>query len=261
MRRTVAVLVVSGTLLAACTPSADDRVIVAAGTTVVDSGLIDAIVDEYIATGGDGSISVIGLSTQQVLAYGGAGNADVTITHDRAALDTFLEANTDSIAFPLFSSRFVLVGPPDTSFSDMSAPGVLRGVAAQGLPFVSRDDGSGTYARERALWASIGVDPRGADWYIRTGTGMGATLQVASARAAVTLAEIGVFLTARDQLDLKEIGEEGDTLENPYDVAVVAPDDAPLAVTFVTWLISDAGGAAIESANDSIFGSQVYRLP
>ncbi|NHZ71181.1 MAG: solute-binding protein [Proteobacteria bacterium] len=261
MRRIAAALLVAGTILAACTPGADDRVVVAAGTTVVDSGMIEAIVDEYLATGGDGSIGVIGLSTQQVLAYGDAGNADVTITHDREALDIFLEANTGAVAFPLFSSQFALVGPPDANFPDTSASGVLRDVAAQGLPFVSRDDGSGTYARERTLWAAVDIDPEGADWYIRTGTGMGATLQVASERSAVTLAEIGVFLTARDQLDLKQIGGVQDALENPYDVSVVAPDDAPLASAFVTWLISDAGRSAIESANDSIFGTQVYRIP
>ncbi len=261
MRRIAAVLLAVGTILAACTPSADDRVVVAAGTTVVDSGMIEAIVDEYLATGGDGSLSVIGLSTQQVFAYGDAGNADVTITHDREALDIFLEANAGAVAFPLFSSQFALVGPPDSNFLETSASGVLRDVAAQGLPFVSRDDGSGTYAREQALWAAVDIDPEGADWYIRTGTGMGATLQVASARSAVTLAEIGVFLTARDQLDLKQIGGVQDALENPYDVTVVAPNDAPLASAFVTWLISDAGRSAIESANDSIFGTQVYRIP
>ncbi|MFV1999484.1 MAG: substrate-binding domain-containing protein [Acidimicrobiia bacterium] len=257
----MALVVAVGVVISACSTAPDQRVVVAAGTTVVDSGFIGAVVDIYRAEGGEAQISIVGLSTQQALAYASAGSADVTITHDRDALDAFLSARPGVSASPVFSSRFVLVGPPSLSFQDVTPSGILRAVASDPIPFVSRDDGSGTHAKELELWSIAGIDPSNASWYIRTGTGMGATLQVASARSAVTLAEVGVFFAAADQIDLVVISAEDASLDNPYDVAVVAGEDQPLAGAFVTWLLSDRGGRAIEDANEAIFGTQVYQVP
>jgi len=259
MGRVVALVVAVVLVMSACSSTENQRVVVAAGTTVVDSGFIEAVIDAYVAEGGQGQISVVGLSTQQALAYASAGNADVTITHDRDALDVFLNATPEVSASPVFSSRFVLVGPVGISFEDKTPAGVLRTVASESIPFVSRDDGSGTHTKEIELWSTSGIDPTGAPWYIRTGTGMGATLQVAGARSAVTLAEIGVFLTAKDQIDLVVVSTDDASLENPYDVAVVGGEDQPLARAFVTWLLSERGRRAIEDANEAIFGTQVYR--
>jgi len=261
MRRLVALVAAVVVVVSACSSTEDQRVVVAAGTTVVDSGFIEAVIDTYIADGGQGQISVVGLSTQQALAYASAGNADVTITHDRDALNVFLDATPDASASPVFSSRFVLVGPPGSSFEDRTPAGVLRAVASESIPFVSRDDGSGTHTKEIELWSTSGIDPTDAPWYIRTGTGMGATLQVASARSAVTLAEIGVVLAAKDQIDLVVVSTDAAILRNPYDVAVVGGEDQPLAGAFVTWLLSERGRRAIEDANESIFGTQVYQVP
>jgi hypothetical protein len=50
-------------------------------------------------------------------------------------------------------------------------------------------------------------------------------------------------------------------LENPYRAMSVAATDSPGAVRFVEWLVSDDGRAAIERANDEIFGSDVFVQP
>ena len=55
MRRIVALLTGAALLAAACNSGAE-RVLVAAGTTIVDSGFIRALIDEYP---GDGSFSCI----------------------------------------------------------------------------------------------------------------------------------------------------------------------------------------------------------
>ena len=92
------------------------------------------------------------------------------------------------------------------------------------MPFVSRDDGSGTNAKEREIWALVPYDPSGDEWYVRTGSGMGATLLVANEKGAVTLSELGAWLTARDGLRLSELPiTDTALLDNPYEVTVLFP--------------------------------------
>jgi len=258
-----AMLVVAFALAAsACSSSSDDRVILAAGTTVVDSGLVEYLVDVYAESGGAGEIDVLALSSQQSLAYASAGNADITITHEEDLLASFLLENPAAVSSPVFESRFVYVAAPDLTFALPTVESILETVAAEGINFVSRDDGSGTYLREIAMWDAVGVDPTGEPWYIRTGTGMGETLLVADQREGVTLAEAGAYISASNSISLVPVDDGSDPrLVNPYDVTVIDPTANDAAVEFFAWLTSQAGGAAVMAANEDLFGVEVYVLP
>ena len=261
--RYLAGLLIALTLVgSACASSGDERVIVAAGTTVVDSGLVEYLVDAYIEDGGRGEIDVLALSSQQSLVYATAGNADITITHEEDLLASFLLETPDAVSSPVFESRFVYVASPDLAFPLPTVESILDTVASEGITFVSRDDGSGTYLKEITMWDAVGVDPTGEPWYIRTGTGMGETLLVADQRKGVTLAEAGAYLAASTDLSLVPVDDGSDPrLVNPYDITVVDPARNEAAVVFFAWLTSDEGRAAILAANGDLFGVQVYQLP
>jgi tungstate transport system substrate-binding protein len=262
MRCMAGLLIALALVGAACTSSSGERVVVAAGTTVVDSGLVEYLVDAYVDDGGIGDIDVIALSSQQSLAYASAGNADVTITHEEDLLIGFLSETPEAASSPVFSSRFVYVAAPDLTFVLPVVESILETVDAEGIPFVSRDDGSGTYGREVAMWEAVGIDPTDEPWYVRTGTGMGDTLLVTDQRKGVTLAEAGAFLAAADALALVLADDGSDArLVNPYDITVVDPSGNEAAVEFFAWLTSEPGRAAIKAANDDLFGAEVYRLP
>ncbi len=262
MRRLLAVAVIGMLAVSACASSGRERVVVAAGTTVVDSGLIERLVDVYESTGGSGAIDVIGLSSQQSLVYAAAGNADVTITHEPGLLASFRAENPQAVSAPVFTSRFVYVSAPGLAFPRPTVESILETVAADAITFVSRDDGSGTYAKEQAMWRSAGIDPSGAPWYIRTGTGMGDTLLVTAQRNGVTLAEEGAYLAASDDLSLVPADDGTDErLTNPYTVTLVDPAGNDAAVEFFAWLTSPPGRDAISTVNNELFGTQVYRLP
>lgn len=262
MRHLVGLLAAMLLVVAACSSSGDQRVIVAAGTTVVDSGLVEYLVDAYVAEGGQGEIDVIALSSQQSLAYASAGNADITITHEEDLLTSFLAETPDAVSSPVFESRFVYVASPDLTFSSPTVESILETVASEGINFVSRDDGSGTYLKEITMWDAVGVDPTGESWYIRTGTGMGETLLVADQRKGVTLAEVGAYLAASDDISLAPVDDGSDPdLVNPYDMTVIDPTGNEAAVDFFSWLMSQAGSAAILAANEELFGVEVYVLP
>lgn len=258
-----ALTLVVAALVAACGGGAG-RLVLAAGTTTVDSGLVPALVAEYLAGAPGPRISIVGLPTRQVLALGEAGEAGLLITHEPDLEEAFLAAHPDALAAPAFSSRFVLVGPPDQTIVVAGTPidEALRRIAVAGAAFVTRNDGSGTHAKERELWNLAGVEPDGEPWYMATGQGMGFTLQVADQRGAFTLAEEGAFVASADGLDLVVVpvtAPDG-LLENPYRIIAVDGDD-PAAVGFVTWLTSAVGRAALRDADLRLFGREVYRPP
>ena len=245
---------------AACSGTAQQRVIVAAGTTLVDSGLLDAVADIFEVFHPDIELSVVGEATAQVLELGRRGGADVLITHAPDLEADFvgegLAARYEAVLF----SSFVIVGPPGGPAGG-TAVEVLTAIAARGGPFVSRADGSGTDEMERRLWLAAGIDPTGQPWYLETGQGMGLTLQVTDQRDGYTLSELGAFLAASGVLSL-EVIEVTEPLPNPYHLIVVeASDERAAGEEFLDWLIGPLGREALVQINEDLFGRIVYAPP
>ena len=72
-------------------------------------------------------------------------------------------------------------------------------IANSQSPFITRGDASGTNSKELAIWKSANITPEGA-WYIESGQGMGATLKIASEKAAYTLSDRATYLANKDTL-------------------------------------------------------------
>jgi tungstate transport system substrate-binding protein len=246
-------------VLAGCSSSTQTRVVLGAGTTLVDSLFIAEIVDAYAEAEPTTELSVVGLSSSEAIAVAMAGNVDAIITHNHDALAAYLEEHPESERFDVFASTFFIVTPPTISLEVSSVAEALGIIAANEYLFVSRDDGSGTHAAEVAAWDAAGIDPSDESWYIRTGTGMGATLQVADQRNASTLAEHGAFLAAQSALSLVPV--DNTDIPNPYDLTVVDPTSNSAAAAFAVWITSPDGVTAIEEANILLFGEQVFAAP
>lgn len=237
------------------------RLVVAAGTTLVDSGLVDGIADRYERSHPGVEIAVLGDATAKVLELARNGAADVTITHAPDLERTFLDDGLAAAEAVVFSSRFVLAGPPGSrseALAGLDGPAALARIAREGWTFVSRADGSGTYLSERHLWAEAGIDPTGSPWYLETGQGMGLTLQVADQRGAFVLTELGTYLVASPTLELVDVGI-ADPPDNPYRAMAVAGVEAEdAAVRFVDWLSSVEGEEAVLDVQRSMFDRPVY---
>ena len=251
-------------LIAGC--GAQTRVVVAAGTTVVDSGFIDLVASSFEESFPHIQLSVVGDATAQVLELGRRGAADVLLTHSPPAEEAFLASEDTTRYVEVFTSRFVLLGPGTERMRLSGLPVVeaMRAIGQGGLPFVSRADGSGTHLAELDLWRSAGIEPAGQPWYIETGQGMGPTLQVADQRMAFTLSELGAFRRAEDVLSLVEVDVNADTaLQNPYHATVPARSEVRSeAERFVDWLTSGEGRTAIGTANRSLYGAEtIYEVP
>jgi tungstate transport system substrate-binding protein len=123
---------------------------------------------------------------------------------------------------------FILVGPPadPAKIRGMDVVDAYRTIAAAQSPFVTRGDNSGTHKAELALWKKAGLDPAAfsVDFYISSGQGMGATLKIASEKAAYTFTDRATYLALQNNLDLVILVEGDTALLNVYHVITVNPE-------------------------------------
>ena len=231
-----------------------DRFIVLASTTSTEqSGLFGHLLPAFRqATGID--VRVVALGTGQALDTARRGDADALFVHDPAAEEKFVAEGFALQRLPVMYNDFVLVGPKADPARvrghDIAA--ALGRLASQGAPFVSRGDKSGTHAAELRYWKAAGTDiatakPAG---YKECGCGMGPALNIAASSGAYALADRGTWLSFRNRDHLAILVEGDRRLFNQYGVMVVNPARHPhakaaLAQTFVDWLVSPAGQAAI----------------
>src|SRR6266516_2921905 len=127
-------------------------------------------------------------------------------------------------------NEFLIVGPArdPAGLRGLSDPvAAFRKVAERRGIFVSRGDQSGTHQREQLLWKRAGFPspPRG-KWYIESGQGMGATLQLADEKHGYTLTDRATYLTWRDKLQLFPMVEGDSLLYNVYHVLELNPKNA-----------------------------------
>ena len=174
----------------------DGQLIVAIGTTIQDSGLADPLFHRFEReTGYD--LKVVAVGTGQALEMGRRGDADVVFTHAPAAEQAFVDEGYGIDRRLVMHNDFVIAGPIDdpAGVSDArDAPDAFRRISDTNETFISRGDDSGTHKLELAFWQELGIDPSSEDWYQETGSGMGATLQVAAQREAYTIADRGTYL-------------------------------------------------------------------
>lgn len=267
MTRLIRCFVLCACVLGApATMAADASFIVLQSTTSTrNSGLFDYLLPLYQAQSGV-EIRAVAVGTGQALKNARNGDGDVLLVHAKAAEEEFVAAGFGIERFDLMYNDFVVVGPaadPAGVNGSRDAVAALRAIADAGATFASRGDDSGTHKKELALWQAAGVDPTGASgtWYRETGSGMGATLNVATGTKAYCLTDRATWISFANQGDFR-IHVEGDPqLFNQYGVIVVNPKVHPRvkvaeAQAFVDWLLGEAGQTAI--AAFSVDGKQLF---
>ncbi len=235
-----------------------DRIVVAAGTTVVDGGLLDAIVARYETATGN-AVAVTGAATREVLALGERGGADLLVTHAPAQETGFLARHPEAVSSRIFASRFLLVGPAERAagLGGLEPAATFAAIAERGWTFVTRADGSGTHDKELEIWALAGIEPSGS-WLLSTGQGMGFSLQVADQRGGFILVEEGTYLAAESTVSLVPVAwvDDDAVTANPYTAIAMSGDGA--AADLLEWMTGPDGVAAINEANITAYGRLVY---
>jgi tungstate transport system substrate-binding protein len=252
---------IAAALFAAGPSQAQDFITVASTTSTEQSGLFKYLLPEAKqATGIE--VHVVAVGTGQALDMGRRGDADVVFVHDPEAEARFLAEGWGVKRYPVMYNDFVIVGPRSdpAGARGRDVVAALARIAATRSPFASRADKSGTHAAELRYWKMAGIAPHG-DWYRETGSGMGPTLNTASAMDAYALTDRGTWLSFKNRGNLVVLVEGDARLFNQYGVMLVNPArhahvKKALGQKFIDWLISPAGQAAI--ANYRIEGQQLF---
>lgn len=238
---------------------------VASTTSTEQSGLFKHMLPVFEKKTGI-QVRVVAQGTGQALDMGRRGDADVVFVHDKVAEEKFVADGFGVQRFEVMYNDFVLVGPkadPAKIAGSKDIVDAYRKIAAVGAPFASRGDKSGTHAAELRLWKTSGVDPltgKGT-WYRETGSGMGPTLNTASAMNAYSFTDRGTWLSFKNRGDLVIVVEGDQKLFNQYGVMLVNPAKHPHVKkdpgqAFVDWVISPEGQqtiAAYKIGTDQLF--------
>jgi len=222
-------------------------------TSFYNSGLSDVLLPA-IKADLDLDVALIVVGTGQALRLGEAGDVDAILVHARAAEDRFLAAGYGTHRREIMYNDFVFVGPlgdPAQISNTTSAVAALEAIATSQSPFVSRGDDSGTHKMEMALWAASNMAAEGA-WYRAAGSGMGATLNVASGMNAYTFTDRASWLNFGNKGDLGLLYAGDPALFNQYAYIPVSPERWPhvrarLALELEAWLTSDKAKTLINA--------------
>jgi tungstate transport system substrate-binding protein len=205
------------------------------------------------------------------------GDADMIMVHSPSQEASFLAdgfgVNRKIIAY----NFFVIVGPENdpagiVGLDPLQALTTIKTLGEQGqATWVSRGDGSGTNSKEKALWAAAGINwteiRTETSWYLESGQGMTATLQVANERTGYTLSDLATFLTnaKSGNIQMSVIVEASKDLINVYSVIADNPQNANLTDThfdaemlFIGWIVGDEGQQIFAEYGTETYGKPLF---
>lgn len=245
--------------------AATDEIIVQSTTSTKNSGLYDHILPLMKQDTGI-TAKIVAVGTGAAIKNAMNCDGDVLLVHSRAREEQFIADGFADQRYDVMYNDFVLVGPSAdpagiAGLTD-AAEAFLR-IASTKAVFASRGDVSGTHNKETSIWAAAGVDPRpySGQWYRQTGSGMGATLNIAAGVAGYTLTDRASWAKFSNKADLIILVEGDKRLFNPYSVMLISPEKCPMVnaaggQAFIDWLRSEAGQQAI--AGFTINGKQMF---
>tara|TARA_B100002052_G_scaffold263796_1_gene259222 strand:+ start:3128 stop:3970 length:843 start_codon:yes stop_codon:yes gene_type:complete len=251
--------------ISASVPAAQDSIVIQSTTSTANSGLYDYLLPLFEETHGI-KVNVVAVGTGQAIRNAMRGDGDVLLVHAESDEKQFVADGWGVERFDLMFNDFVLVGPAADPAGLEEADSVgeaLTRISLSGMFFASRGDDSGTHKKELALWRSAGIDPSEASggWYRETGSGMGATLNVAVGMNAYCLTDRATWISFANKQGLRVLYEDDPPLFNQYGIILVDSKKHPhvkaqAGQVFVDWMIGKAGQTAI--ANFRRSGQQLF---
>ena len=224
-------ILTGGLLLGVPSRSAETQsrnVILSTTTSTQDSGLLDLLVPLFEKQSGY-SVKTVSVGTGQALALAAKGDADVALVHAPSLEKKYVAGGQLQNRRLVMYNDFVIIGPKDdpakirTVKSTLAA---LKAIEQARAAFVSRGDNSGTHTLEKSLWKEAGIQPNG-PWFIESGQGMGATLNIANERNAYAITDRGTYLALGKRVTLPIFVEGDRALLNIYSVMEVNPANGP----------------------------------
>ena len=240
-------LIIAITLLACSDNGADDRysssnksskvdrvITVGVTTTIEDAGLLNPLIkafqEQYTL-----NVKPIVAGSGQIHKLLELGDLDVAMTHDPVGEKALLLEGSIKYRIPLMQNDFLIVGPktdPADIKLSLTPSEALEKIVDLSALFVSRADNSGTHQMEQYWWGEANRLPTDQN-YLKTGTGMGATLNIAAERNAYTLVDRATWTKFANKQQLAVLFENPDLMPNVYSLLI--KNEAPVPEKVVLW--------------------------
>ena len=245
------------------TLEARDYIIVQSTTSTANTGLLDLLSEKFLEEKGI-EVRAVAVGTGTAIANAKKGDGDVLMVHAKQDELKFVEEEFGVERFDLMYNDFVIVGPnndPANIKNETEISGVMKKLSSPSFKFISRDDNSGTHKKEILLWKLSNISPEENANYIKTGSGMANTINIASEMNAYVLTDRGTWISFANKKDLQILYEGDEALFNPYGLIAVNPKKFPhveyeKANQYIEWLIHGNGNRVIE--NFKIDGQQLF---
>lgn len=259
--KAIAALLLAAGLGACAKTNAPTRLVLAATTSIEDTGLLDSLAASFAKAHPEIELSPVAVGTGQAIHLARTGDADVVLSHDSAAeMQLVAEGRARERRSVMFND-FIIAGPAGDAARarGRDAIAALRAIHGTHALFVSRADDSGTYRKEMQLWKEAGIDPKtGGEQYIEAGLGMGDALLLAGQKRAYILTDRGTYLRFRSRVGLDVVCEGDARLLNRYGVTIVSGPRQEAAATFADWITSAETQKLIGEFGRKEFGQALF---
>jgi len=228
--------------------AAEEKVLMMATTTSTDNtGLLDYLAPLFQKDTGI-ELRWTATGTGKALKLGENCDVDVLMVHAPAAEKKFVTDGFGVDRREIMYNDFVIIGPAsdEAGIEGKSIKEALTLLKDKQAVFVSRGDNSGTHKKELSLWKAADLPvPEKEKWYVQTGQGMLATINIAAERNGYTMTDRGTYIKYESNMKgnppLKILVEGDPALLNQYSVIAVNPKHCEKvnyerAMQFIKWI-------------------------
>jgi tungstate transport system substrate-binding protein len=268
------------TLAVLCTAAMaadENKLKIATTSSLFDTKILDLIQTKFQEKFNASLLIPSHSSTGIAIQFGKRGDVDAILVHEPTSEKAFVSSG-DGLERRCFAyNYFYIVGPKDdpAGIKGLNSTSAFKAILEKGkadpakVKFVSRGDNSGTHTKEQKIWKAAGYNyslintSENKDWYLDSGSPMGATLVMASEKSAYTLTDMSTFIAYQGNLTLVPLLEGGSDMMNVYVAIAVNPKKHPgvnceLANKFINYLVSDEGQQLIADFGKEQYGQQLF---
>lgn len=229
---------------------AGGSLMMATTTSTANTGLLDELIVPQFQKDTGIELKFVAVGTGKALKMAENCDVDVVLVHAPAAEMKYVDAGVLMDRTQLMYNDFVIIGPESdpAGVKGMKVVEAMKTIADNKAPFASRGDNSGTNKKEISLWKAAGLAvPDKDNYYVQTGQGMIATINVAAEKGAYTMTDRGTYIKYSHNHDgnppLKVLVEGDKVLFNQYSALTVNPKKCEnakynLAKQFIAWMAS-----------------------
>ena len=240
-----------------------DFIIVQSTTSTANTGLLDILSQNFYTETGI-EVRTVAVGSGTAIANAQRGDGDVLLVHSKVDELEFVQKGFGVERFDLMYNDFVVIGPkfdPANIRNKKNISDVMKVLSKSTFKFISRDDNSGTHKKELLLWKNAKSPVPTDSSYIKTGSGMANTINIASEMKAYALTDRGTWISFINKKNLEILFENDQSLHNSYGVIAVNPEIFPhveykKSQIFIDWLLKGQGKEIIN--NYIVEGQQLF---